>query len=224
MAETSSTATNAMPAPKIKHDWYQTETHVVVEVRIKGLNPAEVKVTPEVTTLSVTAKLPDGSGSEYSLELDLAHPIVPEKCTHKVMSTKLEVKLAKRDGIRWPQLEGDGSDPLAPAAVVSGSSASGSGGSAANPPKYPSSSGKDWNKITTEIEKELAEEKEEGEAALNAMFQKIYADADDDTKKAMNKSFSESGGTVLSTNWKDIGKAKTEVKPPDGMEYKKWDS
>ena len=33
----------------------------------------------------------------------------------------------------------------------------------------------------------------------------------------------ESGGTVLSTNWNDIGKEKTEVKPPDGMEWKKYD-
>ncbi len=33
----------------------------------------------------------------------------------------------------------------------------------------------------------------------------------------------ESGGTVLSTNWEDIAKEKTEIKPPDGMEYKKYE-
>ena len=33
----------------------------------------------------------------------------------------------------------------------------------------------------------------------------------------------ESGGTVLSTNWKEIGGKKVEVKPPDGMEYKTWE-
>ena len=32
----------------------------------------------------------------------------------------------------------------------------------------------------------------------------------------------ESGGTVLSTNWKEVGDQKVDVKPPDGMEYKKW--
>ena len=44
-----------------------------------------------------------------------------------------------------------------------------------------------------------------------------------EVKKAMNKSFQESGGTVLSTNWEDIAKKTTEVKPPDSMEFKKWD-
>lgn len=34
----------------------------------------------------------------------------------------------------------------------------------------------------------------------------------------------ESGGTVLSTNWNEIAKDKVDIKPPDGMEYKKWDS
>ena len=79
-----------------------------------------------------------------------------------------------------------------------------------------------YQAIEKEIEEELSQDKPEGEAALNDLFQKIYRDADDDTRKAMNKSFQESGGTVLSTNWSDIKKEKTEVKPPDGMEYKKW--
>lgn len=32
----------------------------------------------------------------------------------------------------------------------------------------------------------------------------------------------ESGGTVLSTNWDEISKKKVDVRPPDGMEFKKW--
>lgn len=32
----------------------------------------------------------------------------------------------------------------------------------------------------------------------------------------------ESNGTVLSTNWDEVGKGKVEMKPPDGMEYKEY--
>lgn len=201
---------NTMPVPKISHDWYQTETHVVVEVRIKKLSADQCNVDMGETTLSVTVKL--ATGSEYSLELDLAHPILPLQSSYKIMSTKLEIKLKKAEGVRWAALEGDGSAPLP-------------GGSL--PPsnttvKAPYASGRDWGAIEKALAAE-AEEKKEGEAALNEMFQKIYGDANDDVKRAMNKSFQESGGTVLSTNWNEIGKEKTEVKPPDGMEWKKYD-
>lgn len=62
----------------------------------------------------------------------------------------------------------------------------------------------------------------QGEAAVQQLFRKIYADANEDTKKAMMKSFYESGGTVLSTNWSEVGAQKVDVKPPDGCEFKKW--
>ncbi|CAF5120816.1 unnamed protein product, partial [Rotaria magnacalcarata] len=94
------------------------------------------------------------------------------------------------------------------------------------PPSYPSSSKKpkDWDKLEVEIKKEEKEEKLEGDAALNQLFQQIYRDGSDEQRRAMNKSFMESGGTVLSTNWDDIAKKKTECKPPDGMEWKPYDS
>ncbi|VDN51870.1 unnamed protein product, partial [Dracunculus medinensis] len=70
-----------------------------------------------------------------------------------------------------------------------------------------------WDQIAKEADNEE-------ENSIQALFQKIYADADDDTKKAMAKSFTESNGTVLSTNWKEIQRGKTETRPPEGMEFK----
>lgn len=208
---------NEMPVPKIKHDWYQTETHVIVTILAK--NTENVKIVSQENTLSVSAKLP--SGSDYSLELDLAHTIVPEQCSHKVLPSKIEVKLKKKDGIRWTALEGNPVNKNSVDSIPQEILQSGS-----QPPKYPSSSKKyrDWNKVEKEIEKQEAEEKPEGEAAVNALFQQIYGSGSDEVRRAMNKSFLESGGTVLSTNWSVVGKGKVERKPPDGMEWKSWNS
>ena len=47
--------------------------------------------------------------------------------------------------------------------------------------KAPYASGRDWNAMEKMLAAE-ADEKKEGEAALNEMFQKIYADANDEVK------------------------------------------
>lgn len=87
---------------------------------------------------------------------------------------------------------------------------------------------KDWGGITENIlkaeqEKTLDQDPNVGgDNTVNGFFQKIFADADEDTKRAMMKSYSESGGTTLSTNWEEVKKAPVEVKPPAGSEWKKW--
>ena len=57
--------------------------------------------------------------------------------------------------------------------------------------KYPSSSHytRDWDKLAAQVKAEEKDEKAEGDAALNQLFQKIYTDGNDETRKAMNKSF-----------------------------------
>uniref|UniRef100_A0A0P4WE96 CS domain-containing protein n=1 Tax=Scylla olivacea TaxID=85551 RepID=A0A0P4WE96_SCYOL len=214
-AATAVSASNQMPVPKIKHDWYQTEAFVIVTVLVKNLKQEDVKVDFTEKTVSVSAPLP--SGSEYSLELDLCHPINPAQSSFRVVPSKIEIKMKKVDGIRWSTLEGDGAPPSVKASIPGASEA-------AKVPSYPTSASKkhDWDKLEAEVKKEEEEEKLEGDAALNKLFQKIYGQGSEETRRAMNKSFMESGGTVLSTNWKEVGGQKVEVKPPDGMEFKKW--
>ena len=38
----------------------------------------------------------------------------------------------------------------------------------------------------------------------------------------MMKSYTESNGTALSTNWEEVSKGKVETSPPTGMEARKW--
>lgn len=87
---------------------------------------------------------------------------------------------------------------------------------------------KNWDGITSNIlnhEKEKSADEDPnvgGDSTLNSFFQKIFSDADDDTRRAMMKSFQESGGTTLSTNWDEVGKGPVPIKPPQGAEAKKW--
>ncbi|XP_060064783.1 protein SGT1 homolog [Ylistrum balloti] len=219
-------STNASPVitmptgSRTRYDWYQTETMVIITVMIKKVQKDDCQIEIGEQSVSVCIKLP--TGSDYTLELDLAHKIIPDKSFFKIMSTKVEIKLKKVEGVRWTMLEDDGTSSQ----NIKHSVPMETNSESDHASKYPSSSHytRNWDKLVTDITKEEKDEKPEGDAALNNLFQKIYGDGSDETKKAMMKSFYESGGTVLSTNWKEVGKEKVEVKPPDGMEYKKWET
>jgi suppressor of G2 allele of SKP1 len=88
-------------------------------------------------------------------------------------------------------------------------------------PVYPTSSKtgpKNWDKLMGD------EEDEKDGDNVDHFFKQLYKDADPDTKRAMMKSYQESNGTSLSTNWADVGTKKFETSPPDGMVAKKWES
>ena len=111
-------------------------------------------------------------------------------------------------------------------------------------PAYPTSSKsgpKNWDKIVSDATKKPKKDGGDDDDAdldglddrddldyggdeANYFFKKLYKDADEDTKRAMMKSYVESNGTVLSTNWSEVGKGKVETSPPDGMEAKRWGS
>lgn len=94
----------------------------------------------------------------------------------------------------------------------------------ADPKRYPSSkpTAPDWDSLEQQIRKEEEEERPEGDAALNKLLKGIYGRSDEDTRRAMMKSYYESGGTVLSTNWKDVGSRHVDGTPPEGLVMKKW--
>ncbi|VFV32365.1 suppressor of g2 allele of skp1 [Lynx pardinus] len=195
---------------KIKYDWYQTESQVIITLMIKNVQKNNVNVEFSEKELSALVKLP--SGEDYNLKLRLLHLIIPEQSTFKVLSTKIEIKMKKTEAVRWEKLEGQGNVPTPKQFVADVKNL------------YPSSSHytRNWDKLVGEIKEEEKNEKLEGDAALNKLFQQIYSDGSDEVKRAMNKSFMESGGTVLSTNWSDVGKRKVEINPPDDMEWKKY--
>ncbi|XP_022945793.1 protein SGT1 homolog [Cucurbita moschata] len=200
--------------PKFRHEFYQKPEEVVVTIFAKGIPAESVAVEFGEQILSVTINLPDEDA--YRFQTRLFGKIIREKCKFLVLSTKIEIRLAKAEPITWTSLEFKKDNRITQSISVP---ASGS-----QRPSYPSSKPKrDWDKIEAEVKKEEKDEKLDGDAALNKFFRDIYKDADEDTRRAMQKSFVESNGTVLSTNWKEVGTKKVEGSPPDGMELKKWE-
>lgn len=85
-------------------------------------------------------------------------------------------------------------------------------------PAYPSSSRtgpKNWDTIGDDVDSD--EEKD-----VNVFFKKLFKGATPEQQRAMMKSFTESNGTSLSTDWDDVKNRTVETVPPEGVEAKKW--
>lgn len=187
---------------------------MTVSIFIKNARKEDVAVDLQPKSLNVAIKNQGSSaGSEVQVDFDLADAIVPSESKYEVLATKIEIKMKKEKVARWKSLEDAGDGPAVQAWDVSSNSTSSSA------KLYPSSKGdKNWDKIGSEE----PEDKLEGDAALNKVFKDIYGGASEDQRRAMMKSFYESGGTVLSTNWDEVGKAPVKGSPPDGLEMHKW--
>ncbi|MDP2437824.1 MAG: hypothetical protein Q8P67_18945 [archaeon] len=195
-----------------RREWHQSPTHVTVEFFVRDTKAEQCTIDIQAAHFSLVVRL-EGGHSEYRRSFSLCDQINPATVRIEHLRSKISIRMEKQKLAHWKDLEGaaDGAgvtqwfagDPDAPPAS-----------------HYPTSARekKDWTKIASEVE----EEKPSGDAALNKVFQDIYANGSDEQRRAMIKSFQESGGTVLSTNWQDVGARKVEVTPPKGLEVRSW--
>lgn len=194
---------------------------------------------------------PTGSGSNYDLTLlPLFAAIDATQSTYSVMPTKIEINLHKAiSGLKWPALEGailentsnskeDEGSLLQPPQISQPLDKS----DQTKPPTYPTSSrkgAKNWDVVAKDAlrkEKNIKDGETESVATiddddiddegdpLQGFFKKLYKDASPDTRRAMMKSYVESNGTALSTDWEDVKKKTVPINPPDGIEAKKWET
>jgi len=232
-AASANTADPAAPPPaaaaptattdpsKIRHEWYQTQSEVVVSVLARNVPKEHVSVDFNEGEVNISIKLE--SGAEYVHSFTLFHKIVPAECKYSVGTAKVELKLRKHTPGKWEALEGTGDAVVTASALNPEPSVIDEAMKPASKKVY-SGSSKDWDAVESKLKKDEEDEKPEGEEALNKLFRDIYGRSDEDTRRAMNKSFQTSGGTVLSTNWKEVVEKDYEKDrtAPDGQEWKKW--
>ncbi|KFK31591.1 hypothetical protein AALP_AA6G132400 [Arabis alpina] len=213
-AEVSSPAAPAKPM--FRHEYYQTPEKVVVTIFTNGILPKQnINVEFGVQILSVVINV--ASEEAYYLQLRLFKKIIPEKCRYEVLSTKVQIHLAKAEIITWASLDYGKEQAILPKPNVASA--------VSQKPVYPSSKPgkKFWDELEAEAKKQEKDEKLDGDAAMTKFIIDVYQNADEDLRRAKNKSFAESNRTVLSTNWKEVGAKKVESTPPAGMVIKKWE-
>jgi suppressor of G2 allele of SKP1 len=153
---------------------------------------------------------------------------------------KIEINLHKRkEGLKWATLEGEAhldEEAKLVEHINHGESLKDDVGEKDKAPIYPTSSRKgpkDWDKLASDALKaekakggekdaDLGDDDDDEADPMNGFFKKLYKDADPDTRRAMMKSYQESNGTALSTNWADVSKGPVETHPPEGLVAKKW--
>ncbi|OLN86870.1 SGT1-like protein A [Colletotrichum chlorophyti] len=204
----------------VRVDFFQSNATMSVTVFAKNVPKDEFKVEYGSQEIRMT-HIP-GHEPEYTILL--WGQIDPAGSKHTVTANKIEFQLKKLDAGKWPTLR---RDPSSTASAPKPAAAAAAAAPAPAPPKQSSSSGpayptssksgpKNWDKL------EGADDEDERD--INTFFKQLYKGATPEQQRAMMKSFTESNGTSLSTDWDDVKGRKVETVPPEGVEAKKWES
>ena len=207
----------------IKYQYYQTDAYLTVSVLARGVT--EERSTINIEEKALLVRIMNSEGFEMTVITgELWDFVVPELSSIKYLPSKVDIKLKKKENFNWNELllgdtiGGDDSKKKNLKKIIPATE---------KKKNTPYASSRDWNTIEKEVEDELEKEKPEGEEALNKLFKDIYARSDPETRRAMNKSFQTSGGTVLSTNWGEVKQADYEApntrQAPAGMIWKDWE-
>lgn len=214
------------PINKIKYDWYQNNESVTINILAKGVPKESTTVEMEKDSLFVSFPV-SGSSSDYSYTADpLYASIDPTQSTYRVTPNKVEITLRKASpSTKWRTLESDREivpDETSNQSPLQSHILSDKTNQSSSAPAYPTSSKSGPKNWDTVVQADLDDKDEIEGDETSAFFKKLYAGASEEQQRAMMKSYSESGGTVLSTDWNDVGKKTVVPEPPEGMEAKKY--
>lgn len=209
-----------------KYQYYQNDNFMTISILEANVKPEQIQVEFETKHLSVVI---EKEGRKFTvIYSSLYDEINVEKSKIKFMDEKVLIKLNKMNEHEWHDLFERGESKKTSVkkdSITKTSSSSTSSTTVAKPVTRPYASHKDWNAIERDVVREEENETPDGEEAVQKLFQSIYKNANEDTRRAMIKSFQTSGGTCLSTNWEEVEKKDYEKDRivPKGQEWKNWE-
>ena len=93
-----------------RHDFYQTRTTVIASLFLKKIDRAKARIHfSEPSTVHLELYTTDKKS--YQADMPLFGTLNAAKSTFKIMSTKLELTIAKADQQSWPTLRSDEQRP-----------------------------------------------------------------------------------------------------------------
>ncbi|KAL2131163.1 hypothetical protein VTI74DRAFT_5450 [Chaetomium olivicolor] len=225
---------------KLRVDFYQSNTSISVSLFVKDAKKEHLQVKFYNKQVQISgiprsaAPYVKAGDREATSTLVLFGEIDPSKSRWTATPRKIELTLQKATPGKWAtwgkeEIGAIGDDgtastsqtettPTAAAAPLASATISSTTQAAA--PAYPTSSRsgpKNWDQLG-------GEEDDEDKQDVNFFFKQLYKGATPEQQRAMMKSFIESNGTALSTDWEDVKNRKVETVPPEGVEAKKWES
>lgn len=185
---------------KFSNNWFQTDEYIILTLDSNVvLNSTLISTKIEKRCVSVLYE------NMQIYQLMLSNAINENNSVSKILTQKIEFKLAKDvKGYNWVTIDEHTKNTVH---------------------NYPTSLKKDFNEINKKLAEELRKEDPDpkGNDAMINLFRALYDNADENSKRAMAKSYSTSGGTVFSTNWGEVkekdytGKDRPEA--PKGQEW-----
>ncbi|KAF5831066.1 HSP20-like chaperone [Dunaliella salina] len=92
-----------VPERRFRHQWYQLQSKVTVDVYAKNMSKEQVSVTFGEQRLTVIIK--EEGKDDYVLDIELFGKVKPEECHFEILKTKIEITMVKADGAHWADLE-----------------------------------------------------------------------------------------------------------------------
>lgn len=89
----------------VRNDFYQTPNTLIVSFYLKKINKERAKIDFLQDGSGIDLDLPTSDGKRFSKRVETWKDLVPEKCKAKILGTKLEMELYKKEGgLGWPML------------------------------------------------------------------------------------------------------------------------